>query len=142
MSDSDFAEPTMPSEPRKPEEGRMSFAERLQGEQRTRWQRGERVLVEACLSDHPELAGDAKAVLDLIYNEILLRRQQQEHPQLEEYLRRFPHLSKPIRDLFEEDSALDSEIRPEGESTQFYAGGSADSISDGQADKIPVAIPG
>ena len=63
MSDSDFSQTTMPSEPRKPEEGWISLAERLQDEQRTRWQRGERILVETFLASHPELASDADRIL-------------------------------------------------------------------------------
>jgi tetratricopeptide (TPR) repeat protein len=142
MSDADLSQPTMPSEPDKPVEGGVTLAERLQDEQRARWRRGERVLVEAYLSDHPELAGDVEAVLDLIYNEVLLRKQQQEHPQLEEYLRRFPNLSEPVRDLFEVDRALDSDPQQAAESIQFFPHGEANSGSDGQASTISVSIPG
>jgi tetratricopeptide (TPR) repeat protein len=120
----------------------VPLAERLQDEQRARRQRGERVLVEAYLARHPDLAGDAEAVLDLIYNEVLLRKQQKEHPKAEEYLRRFPHLSDPIRDLFEVDSALDSEAQQSAESTTFSPREEADSTSAGQASLATVAIPG
>src|SRR5437660_1208156 len=39
-------------------------------EQRRCWQRGERVLVETLLENHPALRDDSEAVLDLIYNEL------------------------------------------------------------------------
>jgi hypothetical protein len=120
----------------------VPLAERLQDEQRARWQRGKRVLVEAYLVRHLDLAGDTEAVLDLIYNEVLLRKHQQEHPQAEEYLRRFPHLSDPIRDLFEVDSALDSESQQRAESTTLSPREEADSTSAGQASLATVVIPG
>jgi WD40 repeat protein/tRNA A-37 threonylcarbamoyl transferase component Bud32 len=43
------------------------------------------------------LRADPEAVVDLIYNEFLLRRQMRETPGLEEYLMRFPVLAGPIR---------------------------------------------
>ena len=45
----------------------------------------------------PELRADPEAVLDLIYNEIVLREEAGESPRLEEYLRRFPDAGPPAR---------------------------------------------
>jgi hypothetical protein len=45
----------------------------LRFDQRQRWQKGERVQVEAYLQEQPTLQDDSEAVLDLIYNEIVLR---------------------------------------------------------------------
>jgi hypothetical protein len=48
--------------------------------------------VETYLAQRPTVQADAPAVLDLIYNEIVLREETRQSPQLEEYLRRFPEL--------------------------------------------------
>ncbi len=42
-------------------------------EQRRRWSQGERVLVETYLHRQPVLGADPNTILDLIYNEIVLR---------------------------------------------------------------------
>jgi WD40 repeat protein len=78
-------------------------------EQRRRWRLGERALVEAYLQQHPTLQHDAEALLDLVYNEILLREQDGETPRIDEYLERFPAIGAQLRLQFEVDQALDSE---------------------------------
>ena len=75
-------------------------------DQRQRWQCGERVRVETYLEQQPQLASDTELLLDLIYHEFLLREQQGETPQPEEYLQRFPHLADPLRLQFEMDRAM------------------------------------
>jgi tRNA A-37 threonylcarbamoyl transferase component Bud32 len=77
--------------------------------QREAWKRGERPGVEALLSEHPHLAGDDDAVLDLIYNETLLREEHGPPATLEEFLRRFPRLEAALRVQFEVDQALATE---------------------------------
>jgi WD40 repeat protein/serine/threonine protein kinase len=82
---------------------------RLRTEQRQRWQRGERILVESYLEQHPTLVEDAEAVLDLIYTEVMLRSQfAGEKPRLEEYQQRFPHLADQLKDQFDVHSVLES----------------------------------
>ena len=58
-------------------------------DQRQRWHQGDRILVEAYLEKQPALLADANAVLDLIYNEIVLRAAG-EIPHLDEYRSAFP----------------------------------------------------
>src|SRR5262245_33007021 len=70
--------------------GRSSFLTLLRADQRKRWQRGERVLVESYLGNLPSLLSDEEGVLDLIYSEVVLRSEVGDAPQEEEYLRRFP----------------------------------------------------
>ena len=55
---------------------------------RQRWQRGEGVLVEAYLEAYPALGSDTEAVLDLIYNEFVLRRERGELLTFDEYMAR------------------------------------------------------
>src|SRR5512138_2240081 len=78
------ASPTMPAGPLLP---------LLLEDQRRRWRLGERALVETYLAQHPALRDDTDRLLDLIYNEVLLRERAGEAPQLAEYLGRFPQLA-------------------------------------------------
>jgi serine/threonine-protein kinase len=78
----------------------------LVGEQRRRWQGGERALVETLLEKQPPLREDPEAVVDLIYNEILLREERGETPQLAEYVQRFPHLADELAVQFEVDQGF------------------------------------
>jgi serine/threonine protein kinase len=81
----------------------------LMAYQRRAWRRGERTLVEACLAQQPELSGDAQAMLDLIYQEMVLREESGESPQLEEYQRRFPELTDELKLQFELERVIEPE---------------------------------
>ena len=78
--------------------------------QRQAWRRGERAPVETYLAQQPELKADAQAVLDLIYNEIVLREEAGESPQLEDYLPRFPELAAELRLQFEVERAIQQRV--------------------------------
>ena len=60
------------------------WVEVLHTDQRRRWQRGERVLVEAYLQEHPHLEAEAECLLQLVNNEVVLREAWNETPRLEE----------------------------------------------------------
>lgn len=83
-----------------------SFLSLLLMHQRSAWQRGEPAEVEVYLAQQPALQGDPAAVLDLIYNEIVLREEAGELPQLDEYLRRFPKFAPELRLQFEVEEAM------------------------------------
>ena len=72
--------------------------------------------VETYLAQQPALQADAEAILDLIYNEIVLREEAGESPRLEEYLRRFPELAPQLELQFEVERALGAKtlVRREG----------------------------
>src|SRR4051812_37083547 len=90
----------------------------LLGDQRRRWGRGDRVRVEQFLEQRPEVQGHADLVLDLIYAEVLLRREAGERPRVAEYLERFPTLADPIRLQFEVDDAIGpTRIGPDSDRT-------------------------
>ena len=57
-----------------PKEPLRQLASRLLDEQRARWEGGDPVPVEDYLRRHPELEADPEAVVDLIYQEVLLQR--------------------------------------------------------------------
>jgi eukaryotic-like serine/threonine-protein kinase len=70
-------------------------------DQRRRWRLGQRALVESYVERQPALRDDAERLLDLIYQEVLLREQAGEAPRLDEYLGRFPQLASQLRVQFE-----------------------------------------
>ena len=65
-----------------------------------------RPAVEAYLGGHPALRADAEAVLDLIYNEILLREEAGESPRLEDYVGAVPGAGPQLALQFEVERAL------------------------------------
>jgi tRNA A-37 threonylcarbamoyl transferase component Bud32/tetratricopeptide (TPR) repeat protein len=82
----------------------------LRADQQRRWRGGDRVPVETYLERYPALRQDAEGLLDLIYNEVLLREEGGEPPDLDEYLRRFPEHTSALRCQFELHKALDSSV--------------------------------
>jgi serine/threonine protein kinase/Tfp pilus assembly protein PilF len=78
----------------------------LLDDQNRRWLLGERVAVEDYLAREPALGNDPDSLLDLIYNEIRLREEGGETPELDEYRRRFPDLEELLRLQFEVHQAM------------------------------------
>jgi serine/threonine protein kinase len=76
--------------------------------QRAAWRQGQRVPVETYLAQQPTLHTDTQAVLDLIYNEILLREEIGESPHVDEYLVRFPDLACELKLQFDIEKAIHS----------------------------------
>src|SRR3954463_6863880 len=73
---------------------------------RERWRRGERIPVESYLErSHLPRVGTT-ALLDLVYNEVVLREEDGESPRLDEYLERFPVHAEALRAQFEIHQAL------------------------------------
>jgi tetratricopeptide (TPR) repeat protein len=81
-------------------------------EQRQDAERGDWCRVEAYLDRHAVLRSDAEAVLDLIYQEMLLREGRGETPTLAEYVGRFPELAESLERQFEIERALVPESLP------------------------------
>jgi hypothetical protein len=80
-------------------EGEPSLEE-LRSDLERRWRAGERRLVEEYLECWPQLCSQTETLIDLIYNEFILRRQVGETPQVEEYLQRFSGLADSLRRQF------------------------------------------
>jgi serine/threonine protein kinase len=97
----------------------LSLLARLHDDQRQRWQRGERVLVEEYLEKNEDLRADPEGALDLIYHEVLLRERAGESPGRAEYVHRFPHLARQLHDQFEIHAALEHSVASQGYSTQM-----------------------
>jgi hypothetical protein len=100
-----MAEPTAASDR---QDGVSRLLDHLLDEQARCWRRGERVLVEVYLTRQPALRDQPEAVLDLIYQEILLRQEREEAPVLEEYLGRFPRWTRELRAQFAVQGALEA----------------------------------
>ncbi len=70
------------------------------------WQRGVRPTIESYLERVPELGSDRKRLMDLIYQEVVLRSSAGESPTEEEYAIRFPRMTRELRLQFEVHSSL------------------------------------
>ncbi len=89
--------------------------ETILDEQEARWKCGERPSVEAFLAEHPSLAADAYAAVDVIYHEFVIRLARGESPTPEEYLKRFPAWADALLRQF----AVDEALRPEHGATLY-----------------------
>ena len=76
-------------------------------DQQDRWRSGDRPTVESYLQLIPELGSDAARLLDVVYQEVVLRDQIGEQPTFEEYARRFPQLKDELKLQFEVHSGMD-----------------------------------
>ncbi len=85
--------------------GRSEIEEALD-DQELHFRSGDRRLVEEYLRTHPALREHTDAVLDLIYHEILLRRELGETPTAEEYVGRFPTFSEDLVRQFAADDVM------------------------------------
>jgi serine/threonine protein kinase/tetratricopeptide (TPR) repeat protein len=78
-----------------------SLATKLVGEMIQRWRRGERLLPEDFLGQHPGLWDHPEAAADLIYEEICLRQEYGPVVPIEQVLGRFPQWRPQLEVLFE-----------------------------------------
>lgn len=76
------------------------LAASARAEQQRRWAAGDRVSAEDLLRDHPALAADPQAAVDVIYGEYFLRERLGERPDEADYLRRFPAYAEILKDQF------------------------------------------
>ncbi len=73
--------------------------------QRSAWESGERPCPEEFLLDHWS-ADRQSELMDLIYNEMVIREELGDIPELAEYVGRYPHLADELKIQFEVHSAL------------------------------------
>jgi tetratricopeptide (TPR) repeat protein len=111
-------------------------------DQRRRWQRHERVLVETYLSQEPALCNDPEAVLDLIYQEIVLREESGDGPQLDEYLQRFPQFAEQIGLQFQVHRVVETDPLTRVASVQTEAGFASYPSDDREKPSGATVIPG
>ena len=83
------------------------------------WQEGRPSPIELFLENDRELSSNSEIVLDLIYNEVRLREESGETPDLEEYGRRFPALKEMLDVQFEVHRAMGpGQLLPEMSTTE------------------------
>jgi tetratricopeptide (TPR) repeat protein/tRNA A-37 threonylcarbamoyl transferase component Bud32 len=78
----------------------------LRVDQRGRWRAGDPVPAEVYLQRHPAVAADPDSAVDVIFNEILLREENGDRPDPDEYLRRFPDYADLLRAQIELHRAM------------------------------------
>jgi tetratricopeptide (TPR) repeat protein len=108
----------------------------LLDDHRERWRGGERLPVEAYLQRYRPSGVDTAELLDLIYNEVVLREEDGESPELVDYLKRFPEHGAALRDQFDvhrllqtsgtftlnlSSTSFDSKAPPDGPLTEEFA---------------------
>ena len=76
-------------------------------DQKSSWDRGERTPVEEYLARDPALRDDAEAVLDLVFQEYLLRRDRHEDADPHEFYARFPEHAESLMLQFGIDAAIE-----------------------------------
>ncbi|MEM6469654.1 MAG: protein kinase [Planctomycetota bacterium] len=72
------------------------------------WSRGIHTPIEHYILQRPDLADDESQLLDLVYNEVLLRERHGQPAQLREYERRFPELVSSLKCMFEVHDAIEN----------------------------------
>jgi len=92
-----------------PDQSLARFVETLRAQQQESWRRGDHVLVETLLEQHPDANSSDDTVLELLYAEFCLREQLGEAPAPDEYFRRFPDLRDRLGNLFEMHHAIESD---------------------------------
>ena len=85
---------------------------RLSEEMARRWRQGECPVVEQFLARHAELGNQPEAVLDLIYEELALRREYGREVAPSEILRRFPQWEAQLRILLDCHQILEAGYTP------------------------------
>lgn len=80
--------------------------DKLLADLRERYEQGDSARIEEYLARHPSLREQRELVIDLVYNEILLRVKGGETPALPEYQQRFPEFATELGRQFEVDELL------------------------------------
>jgi eukaryotic-like serine/threonine-protein kinase len=83
--------------------------DRLLDRQKQAWLDGARPSVDDLLRDS-SLPRNPETMLDLLYNEILVREELDETPSLDEYLSRYPHLGDDLKLHFEVHRAIQENL--------------------------------
>jgi eukaryotic-like serine/threonine-protein kinase len=83
-----------------------SVLQEILDEQSACWGRGERRLAEEFLEHLPAAGDSPDAAMDVIYQEVLLRRSRGERPELEEYIQRFPLFKDQLTRQFAIDHVM------------------------------------
>ncbi len=116
-----------------------SVLQEILDEQSACWGRGERRLAEEFLEHLPAAGDSPDAAMDVIYQEVLLRRSRGEQPELEEYIRRFPLFKDQLTRQF----AIDHVMRTTEETLELpgTTDGGASATQPGGSAVAPLVAP-
>ncbi len=95
---------------------------KIRTQQQASWRDGLRTPIEAYLEANPEAGANRELLLDLVYSEIVLRRQGGEEVAPDDYFRRFPGLADDLRREFEFDGFLDDILPPSKQGSSLADG--------------------
>lgn len=105
-------------------------------DQRRRWLAGERPPVETYFARRPELAERPAELIELIYNEFLIREELVDRPDSQEFFARFPQCREALQRQFELHSALQDDG-----TWDIPSGGSGDSSSASRSSSLFPGFP-
>jgi serine/threonine protein kinase len=123
------------------------FTSRCLDEQRERWERGDRAPVEDYLRLYPELQRNPQAILELIYQEVVLHQEIGRALTLKDCIQRFPQFEAELRDQFELHQLLESPALRESLSATQIVEPAAEAVEKGDSTRAACnphwpAIPG
>jgi eukaryotic-like serine/threonine-protein kinase len=107
--------------------------------QRRQWREGKGIPLEVLLHEHPWVREDPEGLLDLIYAEYLERERAGDHPDVADYVRRFPECADSLARQIDLHQALDSVSAgfESGPNSLFPAAPSFPAIADVTSAKPP-----
>jgi tRNA A-37 threonylcarbamoyl transferase component Bud32 len=109
----------------------------LHADMRARWSVGQCLRVEDYQEHFPALAGDVRALLDLIDTEFLLREQNGPEPTVDEYAARFPEVAEDVRRQLE----IHQLLRPQSQAKRAATPGDLLTVSPGAAVSDAATLP-
>lgn len=91
----------------------QSSVDAILDRQRVAWMNSRRISIEDLLAQTP-FQNDPEVQLDLVYNEVVIREELGEAPELDDYVGRYPHLAEDLKLHFEIHRAVNDPLLAEG----------------------------
>ncbi len=104
--------------------GQPELVDRVIADMRRRWRSDDQVLADSYVRLHPELESDHGLLSRVVLAELQLRREFGEHPDLADYLRRFPQLADRLPNLLQSEPLGATTSRPDHGSDSTHPVGS------------------
>lgn len=90
-------------------DGVQQLPDSILDRQREAWLNGDRPAIDDLLVGTP-FEGDREAQLDLVYNEVVVREELGDHPTVDDYIQRYPHLKHDLELHFEIHRAVRDQV--------------------------------
>ena len=113
--------------------GQSELVDRVIAEMHRRWQSDDQVLADSYVRLHPDLESDHGLLSRVVLAEFQLRHEFGDHPDPDEYIRRFPQLADRLPNLLQSEPFAAATSRPDhcSDSTQPVGSPPVDSKRDG-----------